>query len=246
MCPNPLSKMPQDASVSPHHICSSSQAPEERTAREKACSPSSVLPPIPHSVQPCRQWVAHLTKHPSFAAPRFQALHALIQIFLDASSKTQTQSVFAEERVCWRMPSTPTTWSLGSRDRSRSRGPGPQAVRICCFALLVGFVPSAWLSQEAGTRTTSSSWLTSSCLLWERKGLYSLSFKLKDPREWLWSGLDHMPPANPCGRKWGWDTVVGPAVFSRISVARSMRSSKTMPAPITSRHGGLGEVEVVL
>lgn len=110
------------------------------------------------------------------------------------------------------------------------------------LSAMVLFLQSGFLRREKARPPASSSWLTSPCFVTrEKRVLILLVSSCKIPEDDSGLGSHAQPFATPSGRKWGRDTVFGPAVFRRtISMVKYVESSKNMPALITCRYVRVG------
>lgn len=210
---------------------------KERTAGDKACSaPRLALPDSDLHVEGNAAW-----RKPSHCCPPVS--NTRIQILLDASSKTQTQTCFVEETVCWRgakdtrPPPRHGTWD--GRGRSHSGRWGGLGASTCLdslhflfllLCLLALFLQSDFLRHQDHQQLLAP--IFPFCHK-RQKGLIFLISSWKIPENcsgWAW--ITYLPPKLIPVAGNGAETLWLAAVFSRtISVARYIESSKNMPAP---------------
>lgn len=135
-------------------------------------------------------------------SPVSKTCNAHIQILLDASSKTQTQTCFVEERVCWRDAKDahppPRHGTQDGRDRSHLGGSwslnlsGLSSLPISASLLVGLFLQSGFLRNQGHQQLLAPLFL----FCHERqKGLILLISSWKIPENFSgWAWITYLPP----------------------------------------------------
>lgn len=173
----------------------------QRTAGFKAPSPSFVLPSLN---QNCKERVTWLPKHPSSAAPPFPSMTHMNPDFFEYKQQESNSTKLLQKgswEGCsqdWKLAKAGTGAALGASEPQHGRF---SSLLVSNFWAL-GFVPSVWLSPEAGTRATSTPASPLPVLSWKKKEPFSELLTVKSQKMTL-AGLGPQVQTSitPCGRK---------------------------------------------